>query len=37
MINITNELGDTHKKFLQKEIMDEITEKLKKKEQDMLN
>jgi predicted flavoprotein YhiN len=37
MINVTNELSDSHKKNLQEEIMEEITEKLMEKLQDTIN
>jgi hypothetical protein len=37
MINVTNELSITHKKSLKEEIMDDITEKLMEKLQDMAN
>jgi hypothetical protein len=37
MINVTNELSDAHKKSLKEDIMDEITEKLMEKLQDVVN
>jgi hypothetical protein len=37
MINVTNELNDTHKKSLKEEIMEEITKKLMRKKLDMVN
>jgi glutamyl-tRNA reductase len=37
MLNVTNELSDIHKKSVNEEIIDEITEKLMEKLQDMVN